>query len=312
MDTYKDKIKEEAQEFDKNNLERIKNGFVPDLRNLQKVDWFYNNVWRDPKLVDIHLMPIFNFMIDAAKRRGGNVLEVGCGMGYLSLELARNGLNVIGVDVSEKSIEIAEEFLSKNEFKENFGSLRYVSDDIVTMDLENDYFDTIVFFGSLHHLPDVRSLMKKLSVSLKKGGNVIIFEPIRNNIDHDSAEFLALMRAILPTWIGYDKKLNHLNSDQEWAKYVDDIYNEIKYLEEHEQSPMDNITDSEEVILQTVEEHFNIKSIDYSNSFIDKLIGGIRGENTHQLAAFLKFLDGYMVRSKKLSPTAMLIHAVKE
>ena len=191
---------------------------------------------------------------------------------------------MVGIDVSEKSIEIAEEFLSENKFKDNFGSLRYANDNILTMSLEKDYFDTIVFFGSLHHLPEVKSLMGKLSASLKKGGNIIIFEPIRNNITRDSLEFLALMRAILPTWIDYDKKLNHLNSDEEWNNYVDEIYNEIKYLEEHEQSPMDNITDSEEVILKTVEEHFNIKSIDYSNSFIDKIIGGIRGENAHQLA----------------------------
>ena len=43
----------EADAFDKQIEERIKNGFIPDLRRLRKVDWFYNNVWREPEFVEI-------------------------------------------------------------------------------------------------------------------------------------------------------------------------------------------------------------------------------------------------------------------
>jgi len=40
----KEILEEEAKAFDTQVDERIKHGFVPDLRRLQKVDWFYNNV----------------------------------------------------------------------------------------------------------------------------------------------------------------------------------------------------------------------------------------------------------------------------
>ncbi len=112
-------LEKEAEAFDKQIEERIKHGFIPDLRRLQKVEWFYNNVWREPKFVEIHWMPKINFILDIAKNKGGVVLEIGCGSGYLSLELARNGLDVTGVDLSSKNIEIARKFAKENPYKEN-------------------------------------------------------------------------------------------------------------------------------------------------------------------------------------------------
>ena len=40
---------------------------------------------------------------------GLTVLDLGCGEGYLSRELVRKGAHVIGIDISEKLIEIAKE-----------------------------------------------------------------------------------------------------------------------------------------------------------------------------------------------------------
>ena len=106
----KEILEKEVKAFDRQTNERIKHGFIPDLRKLQKVDWFYNNVWRNPELVKIHLMPEIDFVLNISKQRGGKVIKLGCGFGYLTLELARNGLNVVGVDLSSRSIEIAHKF----------------------------------------------------------------------------------------------------------------------------------------------------------------------------------------------------------
>ena len=112
----------EASAFDKQALERISNGFVPDLRKLVKVEWFYNNVWRDPEFVKIHWLPRINTIIEHAKN-GKNVVEFGCGLGMLSLELARNGLDVTGVDISPKCIEIVNQYKESNTQKAGFGKL---------------------------------------------------------------------------------------------------------------------------------------------------------------------------------------------
>src|SRR6187549_2646371 len=42
-----------------------------------------------------------------AMRAGGPVLEVACGTGRLSLPLARDGLDIVGLDVSRQMIERA-------------------------------------------------------------------------------------------------------------------------------------------------------------------------------------------------------------
>lgn len=304
-------LQKEAEAFDKQVDERIKHGFIPDLRRLKKVDWFYNNIWRDPEFVKINLMPKIDFVLDIAKQRGGKVIELGCGYGYLTLELARNGLDVVGVDLSPKSIEIAKKFANENPFKENFGSLKYVCGDILSMDLGENKFDTIVFFGTLHHIPDIDLILSKVHKALKSGGNLIVCEPIRDNFTKKSAEFAAIFRAVLPTWISYDKKLKGLNNQESWHKYVEQIFGEYTYKDEHEQSPCDNITASEKIIVDTIKKYFTIKTIEYSDAFIDKLIGGLRGENKYILARFLKFLDDDLIARKVLPPTSIKLHAVK-
>lgn len=306
-----DKLQKEAAAFDQHADERIRNGFIPDLRRLGKVEWFYNNVWRDPEFVAIHLMPKVEFVIDIAKRRGGKVLELGCGYGYLSLELARNGLHVTGVDLSPRSIEIAKHYAEENPFKEGFGSLRYECGNILEMDLGEETYNTVVFFGTLHHMEDLNLILAKVHRALKKQGNLIVYEPVRENFNQKSAEFAAILRAILPTWVSYEQKLKGLDNSEAWQNYVDEIYNEYTYKDEHEQSPCDNSTASDEVMTEVIGKYFSIQSKVYANAFIDKLIGGLRGDDQYVLARFLKFLDDELVRKDVLPPTTISIHAVK-
>lgn len=279
--TNNETLEKEAAAFDKQVEERIKHGFVPDLRRLRKVDWFYNNEWRDPEFVKIYTMPKVKFVLDIATKRGGKVIELGCGYGYLTLELARNGLDVIGVDLSPKSIEIAKKVAAENPFKEEFGSLTYKCNDILSMDLGENEFDSVVFFSTLHHMPDIDLVLSKVRRGLKNDGNFIASEPIRDNITRESAEFAAILRAVLPTWIPYEEKQEGLDNPESWDKYVEQIFNEYTYKEEHEQSPCDNVTASEEVMVNTVKKYFKIQTVEYSDAFIDKLIGGLRGEHTN-------------------------------
>ncbi|OGZ32200.1 MAG: hypothetical protein A2V69_00235 [Candidatus Portnoybacteria bacterium RBG_13_40_8] len=305
------KLEKEAQSFDDQIDERLKHGFIPDLRRLKKIDWFYNNVWRDPELVKIFLMPTVNYIIDHAKLRGGKILEIGCGCGYLTLELARNNMDVTGIDLSPGSIEIANQVLSENAFKENFGSLKYICTGIHKYDLGNQTFDTIIFFGTLHHMPDPALILRKVHRALKQGGQLIIYEPIKDNISKDSAFFAAIFRALVPTWIGYDLKLKNLDNPESWKKYVEEIYKEYTFSDEHEQSPFDNSTSSEEAILGGIRDIFDIKTVEYFYAFVDKLIGGIRGDDRIEIAKFLMFLDAELIRKKIMKPSTIRIFAIK-
>ncbi len=310
--TTEEILQKEAAAFDQQATERITNGLIPDLRRLRKVDWFYNNVWRDPAFVKIHLKPKVDFVVDIAKKRGGKALELGCGYGYLSLELARNGLHVTGVDLSPKSIEFAQQFARENTFTENFGSLTYRCDNITTMHFNDEEYDTIVFFGTLHHLSTMDGMLTKVHRALKPGGNLIVCEPLDDNITLETARFAAMLRAVLPTWMSHSQKLKGLDTAQAWEAYVQDIFQEYRYEGKHEQSPCDNSTASEEAIVGAIRKQFTIVSMTFSDAFINKIIGGLRGKNKYQLARFLKFLDEYCVQQKILPYTFIMIHAIKD
>jgi len=306
-------LKDEADAFDKQIEERISLGYIPDLKKLQFVEGLYNNPWREPEFTRLQIMPKVNFIIEIAKKAGGTVLELGCGMGYLGLEIARNGLHVDAVDISPKSIEIAKKYLLENTDRDGFGSLNYRVDDIVNMDMGNEKYNSIVSFSTLHHISNLESVISRISKALKLNGNLILSEPIRDKFTFESAEFAAILRAVLPTWVPYEKKLVH--DSEAWRHFVQEIYNEYRYIDkqgESVQSPFDNISSSKEGMLQAISKYLTIKEIKYSDAFIDKLIGGLRGPNRYSLAKFLKFVDDDLVRRGVLPPTSMCLWAIKE
>ena len=96
------KLAEEAHAFDRQIDERVANGHIPDLRLCTPCDYFYNNPWRRPAYVQLDFGEQFEIIREAIRthapkaERTPVVLEVGCGPGYLSLELARAGFNVTG------------------------------------------------------------------------------------------------------------------------------------------------------------------------------------------------------------------------
>ncbi len=179
------------------------------------------------------------------------------------------------------------------------------------MKFEMNYFNSVIFFRSLHHFQDVDLLLKYVYDILKKGGNLLVCEPVRKNFSKKSSEFAAIMRVISPTWEPYTKKLKGLNNIDAWNEYLAAIYDEYTFKNKYEQSPFDNSTNSLDYILETIKKHFTIKTIEFSDAFIDKLIGGLRGENKFLIAKFLKFLDEYLINTNTLPPTSFRLHAIK-
>src|SRR5262245_44134585 len=64
-------------------------------------------LWDDPELAELTLAPAYRHLLDRAVAAGSPVLELGCGDGDLSLDLARRGLDVLGLDLAPERIERA-------------------------------------------------------------------------------------------------------------------------------------------------------------------------------------------------------------
>ncbi len=302
----------EAAEFDAQTKERIANGFVPDFRRLEPVDWFYNNVWRDPEMARLHWQPRLDQIIDVARQSGGRVLELGCGCGMLSLELARAGLQVTGVDLSPLSIEVANQYKESNPVRDGFGQLDYICGDFDELSFADESFGSVVFFRSLHHFPNTDEVIAKATRLLKPQGNLLISEPIRSHFNQDSARMAALLRLVLPTWVSRDKKLAGPWTEERLTENFAEIYQEYAYEGEHHQSELDNSTDSAEAIRDAVSRYLVIVTEDLSDAFTDKLLGGLRGESRYDLARLLKTFDAYVVKNDILPPTSIELHAKKQ
>ena len=160
-----DQILAEANAFNEKMLEKLACGFVPDLRRVVKCEKFEKNFWRDPYLVSLcmgkHVEYLLHLLSQYAQPKA-KILDVGCGAGYVSLELARAGYHVTGIDVADQAIKAAQRTLDENSFHDGFGSLNYRT---IPFHLMDGRFDAVLFSAALHHLPDIDGAVQWASSS---------------------------------------------------------------------------------------------------------------------------------------------------
>lgn len=106
----------------------------------------------------------------ASRVGGGAILDIGCGPGWTSLLLARAGYDVVGVDISERMIEIARERTLDNTAAE------FLVGDMEDLDLGRYEFDGVLFFDCLHHCPAYAEALKRAYAHLRPGGHILLME----------------------------------------------------------------------------------------------------------------------------------------
>jgi ubiquinone/menaquinone biosynthesis C-methylase UbiE len=107
---------------------------------------------------------------------GKRVLEYGCGTGSHSMEMARMGAEVVGIDISEQGIRVATERAAEA----NLPNATYEVMDAEEMTFPDCSFDLIIGEGILHHL-DLEKCYAEISRVLKPGGKAVFMEPLGHN-----------------------------------------------------------------------------------------------------------------------------------
>ncbi len=104
-------------------------------------------------------------------KKGDKVLDYGCGSGRLLELFGDKKIDYMGVDVSDKLINIAENnYGGKNKF------FKLVSGQ-VSLPFPDNYFNTIYSIAVFHHLPDKKyrlRIVKDLHRVLKPGGYIVV------------------------------------------------------------------------------------------------------------------------------------------
>lgn len=108
---------------------------------------------------------------------GTRVVDVGCGGGILADAMARRGADVLGIDLAEKSLKVAQ--LHALEAQTPRVAYRTVAaEDLATQ--EPGTFDVVTCMEMLEHVPDPASVVRACAALAKPGGTVF-FSTINRN-----------------------------------------------------------------------------------------------------------------------------------
>ncbi len=120
---------------------------------------------------DLFLEHVVRYRFASHFAPGKKMLDTGCGCGYGSYHLARNGADsVLGIDLSPEAIAYGREHFKHER-------LTFRTGDVLDTGLEEASFDTITAFEVFEHLRDPGRFLAETRRLLKPGGVFILSTP---------------------------------------------------------------------------------------------------------------------------------------
>jgi trans-aconitate 2-methyltransferase len=98
-----------------------------------------------------------------APRPGERVLDIGCGTGQLTAEIARSGARVVGLDSSPEMLGQA---------RQNYPQLKFVLANATSFQFEEP-FDAIFSNAALHWVKNAEASVKSMAGALRPGGRFV-------------------------------------------------------------------------------------------------------------------------------------------
>jgi ubiquinone/menaquinone biosynthesis C-methylase UbiE len=98
-----------------------------------------------------------------------NALEIGCGTGEFTRQLATRAASVMAVDLSPQMIRLARQQSTA------YPNIEYMMGDVMRLSLPAEHYDCIVSLATLHHL-QMEQALSKMKDALKPGGVLIIHD----------------------------------------------------------------------------------------------------------------------------------------
>jgi ubiquinone/menaquinone biosynthesis C-methylase UbiE len=129
------------------------------------LDNYFRKIVQNPKKI---LKPYIN--------KGMTVMDVGCGPGFFTLEMAKlldKSGKVIAVDLQEGMLEKIKAKIKHTNLEERIILHKCQKESIGI----NEPIDFILVFWMVHEAPDSENLLKELISNLKTNGKILIVEP---------------------------------------------------------------------------------------------------------------------------------------
>ena len=99
-----------------------------------------------------------------------NILDLGCGNGWMSARLHNAGYKVTGADLNIEELQQAERVFGQSE------SLQWIYGDVFSDDFFTAPYDRIILGASCQYFPDIEALTQRLLSLLKQGGEIHLYD----------------------------------------------------------------------------------------------------------------------------------------
>lgn len=189
----------------------------------RRVKLAVNNPAWDILLRNVLIRPVVNSLTGEQRRL---VLEVGCGQGSTTQTLLKVMPNafITATDVDDEQIRLAEKRVHSKRAE-------FLVEHAAEMSFDDESFDTVVAFNTLHHVPAWRKAVKEASRVLKPGGRYALtgisadglsFGPFR--------KFVAPKALITPTELAKEAKKNGFRIEHDFGgpRYMQMVLRKVR------------------------------------------------------------------------------------
>ena len=196
------------------------NGEVSNLlkniyRCADKSSWYSNVASAYDRTRPRYPQPILAKMQELARLQSGHkVLEIGCGPGIASLELAKMGLEVVGIEPSLSACEIARQKCA------DYSQVKFINSTFEDWTSSDRAFDAVVATTSFHWVtPGIRT--QKAASILKDNGYLVLLWNTPPELDPEVRHSLAqIYQTHAPDLVSVENIQNH---QENLAKFGQEI-----------------------------------------------------------------------------------------
>lgn len=113
-----------------------------------------------------------SYLISLIPKNARSVLDIGCGLGRLTKQIAASGRRVVGIDLSDVMIEKAK--------KNNpFGGVTFMHADFTELEFAGVTYDSVISAAALHHMPTELALHRMKDL-VNPGGRLIVHDLMKS------------------------------------------------------------------------------------------------------------------------------------
>ena len=139
---------------------------------------YFDEVKKKKYFVEKHILKFASFH----KYKNKHVLEIGCGIGTDAIEFIKNGAKYIGVDLSDKSIEICKSRVNAYALEEK--NPIFINDDcekLTKVKKLKKKLDLIYSFGVIHHTPNMKKVFDNIYKVASKSTEIKVMLYAKNS-----------------------------------------------------------------------------------------------------------------------------------